>query len=349
MFSVVGIKRGATGWETSLTALSPVESINGRLYKREDKYAPLGPGGVNGSKLRQLIWLTDNARREGACGIINGASVHSPQVSMSAIVGAHYGLPVKIILGGTKPEKAIRHENVSIAAAAGATFEYIGVGYNPALQRAVRDWHGKHPDWFRLCYGITTQEEASDAEVAAFHAVGAAQAQNLPDGMKTLIMTMGSANSVTSVLYGLAQYPPKQLERVILLGIGPTRLEWLDKRLQQIERAAGFQIRSLFRRDYHSHRALAKEQDSAAQSRSAAQYTLTHYDLHATKYVTYGERRPYRLDGIDFHPTYEGKALTYMHQYDSKFRGWWHHPQEDVLFWIVGSEPKLKAMEAALR
>ena len=40
--------------EDHLLDLTPVENIGGMWWKREDKFAPLGYGGINGSKLRQL-------------------------------------------------------------------------------------------------------------------------------------------------------------------------------------------------------------------------------------------------------------------------------------------------------
>ena len=97
-------------FEDGLSALTPVENRVGRLYKREDKFAPLGYGNVNGSKLRQLVWLVRGYR--GVGGIITGASVLSPQVPMTAAVGAAYGLPVIIVLGGTNLRSALKHPNV---------------------------------------------------------------------------------------------------------------------------------------------------------------------------------------------------------------------------------------------
>jgi hypothetical protein len=51
---------------------------------------------------------------------------------------------------------------------------------------------------------------------------------------------------------------------------------------------------------------------------------------------------PYSLDGIDFHPTYEGKALTYMQRHREEFGWWWD--DDKALFWIVGSAPTAAAM-----
>lgn len=324
-------------WVEAAQALTPVEERNGRWYKRDDLLTPDGRGGINGSKLRQLIWLISRAKERGAQGVVNGASVHSPQLCMSAIVGKHFGLPVHIILGGTKPETSIRHDSVRLAKEAGATFDYIGVGYNPALQRAVKDWQAQNPGWFRLCYGITTEEEASSREVEEFHRIGAAQTANIPPMVQRLIVPMGSANSVTSILYGLALNPPAGLKTVTMLGIGPTRLDWLHERLEKIERASNVVIRGLFERQYHHDGDAATRQQRTL--RAGARWTLEHYDLHKTKFVAYGDKMPYTSDGIALHPTYEGKMMTYMERRADQFTGWWDGDGRTML-WIVGSEPK---------
>lgn len=341
VFPVASLDRGAVRWEDHLAALTPVEAgPSGLLYKREDKFAPLGYGGINGAKLRQLIHLVarQTARHPGTRGIMTAASVLSPQVSMAALVGAHFGLPVSVVLGATRPDTAVKHENVAIATRAGAQFIYTPVGFNPALQRActLELQRFRYRDYYRLCYGITTPDDAADREVEAFHRVGAAQAANIPDGVRTLVMTAGSCNSVTSVLYGIARHQPAGLRRVFLTGIGPTRLDWLWRRLGQIERATGTEIRSLFTRRYLHH---------PDKSGGNGPILLEHHDLHATGWVTYQDKKRWTQDGIDFHPTYEGKAMTYLAE---RSPGWWEKPKGDVLFWIVGSAPSAAAMDAHL-
>lgn len=333
-------------WEEHLDALTPITAgESGVLFKREDFFAPLGYGGINGSKLRQLIYLISGQLRDqpGTKGIVTGASVLSPQVSMSSLVARHYGLDITVVLGATKPSTAARHENVAIARAAGASFHYIPVGYNPALQKAVRDLQAEpaHHGDYRLCYGITTPEDAAPGEVEAFHAVGAPQVRNIPPSVRTLVMTAGSCNSAVSVLYGIALYGPPDLSRIVLLGIGPTRLEWIKKRIRKIEQAAAGRRRHLkiwdrFTHRYHHHPDL---------SGGNGPILLEHYDLHTTGWTTYQQRRRWHQDGIDFHPTYEGKAMAWLHEQQPR---WWSKANGDVLFWIVGSDISRQAMRPVL-
>lgn len=298
-------------------ALTPVEERHGRWYKREDRFAPFGPGGINGSKLRQLIHLLDGQR--DATRVVTACSVLSPQGPMVALVARAFGIPATIIHGGTRPETALRHGNVQISAAAGADFRYIAVGYNPALQRAAREETARIPGAYLLCYGITTPPDASDESIAAFHAVGAAQVRNLPAQVKTLVVATGSANSTASILLGLAQHPPAGLERVVRICIGPDRERWLEERLAAIERATGETI---------------------------PRPPTERHDLHGTGWATYGDRMPERADGIAFHPTYEGKVVRYLNRLAPDY---WTRRDGSTCLWIVGSEPRPEALGAYLR
>jgi len=335
-------------WEQFMWEQTPVELRNGAYFKREVYFAPLGYGGINGSKLRQLIHLVEKYVAEGnPQGILTGASVLSPQISMGALVAKHYGLPITVVMGATKPETAVKHENVAIANAVGASFLYHNVGYNPALQGAVSKFHAtpEYSSYYRLHYGITTDKAASPEEVEAFHAVGAHQVRNIPDEVEHIYMTAGSCNSCVSVLYGIVKFAPKSLKRITLLGIGPNRLEFIQERLALIEIASGLNIRKYFSYDYIHNPELAVKHNA----NSLGQVQVVNYDLHTTKYAGYQDRMPWHQDGIDYHPTYEGKALKYMHE-PSLLMDFapFHARDNKSLFWVVGSQPTMKAMEGLL-
>ena len=270
----------------SWTDLTPVENIDGHWYKREDLFAPLGPGGINGSKLRQLVFLVATAVEAGATEIVTAASVRSPQISMTSVVGAAFGLPVNVILGATSPESSLKYPNVRIGALAEATFHFVKVGYNPYLQARAKEMRDARPGAYLVNYGITTEADADPADVEAFHRVGAAQVVNLPN-VETLIMPCGSANTTVSALYGLGSIgAPATLRRVVLVGIGPNREEWVDRRLEAIGGTLSSPIRQPFEVEV--------------------------VDLHTTGVVKYSDTVPWREDGIDFHPTYEGKVMRWL-------------------------------------
>lgn len=286
--------------------LTPWENPQGFWFKREDKFAPLGYGGPNGSKLRQLIHLF--ARHKGnATQVVTGASIQSPQHSMTAFLAAVHGLPSLHVVGATTPETIMRHPNPLIAAGFGATFDYIKVGYNPALQKRVAEIkHASHEPIFEVPYGITLATDLSNPEdLRAFHEVGAAQVENIPEDVRTLIVPAGSCNSLTSVLLGLMTYP-NNVERVISIGIGPSKIGWVRDRLRK----------------------MGVDPDNLP-------FEWNHkVSLHDSGFAKYGDRMPETFAGIDFHPTYEGKIVRWMHQHDV----WRANQDAGYGFWIVGGE-----------
>jgi 1-aminocyclopropane-1-carboxylate deaminase/D-cysteine desulfhydrase-like pyridoxal-dependent ACC family enzyme len=129
--------------------------------------------------MRQLIWMVDRYR-PGREHIYTGASVQSPQLSMTAIVGAHYGLPVTEVVY-SKPHTLMGHPNPAIAAGFGAEFDYAKGPYNPIIQSRVDHLAALDPAALVVEYGISLPLGRYTAEeVLAFHAVGAAQTANMP-------------------------------------------------------------------------------------------------------------------------------------------------------------------------
>lgn len=278
--------------------LSPVEERDGRLYKREDLCSL--PAGVNGAKLRACDHLIRQGAAEGRSRVVSAASVLSPQNAMAAILAARYNMRCTVVLGGTTPQTAFKHKSPAMARLAGAEFEFIRVGYNPALQKRAADLVIADPSAYWLQYGITTPPSASPAAMRAFHQIAADQVVNLPDTVRTLVVPFGSGNTAAGVLMGLNQHRPRDLERIVLVGIGPDRRRWLADRFERM-------------------------------GVSPARYQ--HLDLHGSGYATYSDRMPGQADGIVLHPTYEGKVVRYL---DEKAPSWWVRRDGTTCLWIVG-------------
>lgn len=315
IFPELSIDRKVIDWSNYLYELTPFEFHQGVWFKREDYFAPLGYGGINGSKLRQCIYLIDKYVKEvkNPVGILSGASVKSPQISMSTAVAKHYGLESIQVIGATKPETAVTHENVAIAVRLGAKFVITTVAYNPVLQKKVQELQKTYPDHFKLEYGISISGSAKDIE--AFHRIGAEQVKNFPDEVEQLVIPTGSANSAISILYGLALFPPKSLKTIYIVLIGPNKTDFMQERLEKIA-----EITSL---DMYG------------------EYEYKGFDLHGTGYATYGDEMSESYDDIEFHPTYEGKIWRYLNA---------KHPEiltDKTCIWIVGSKPKLENMPLA--
>jgi hypothetical protein len=279
-----------------------VQERDGRWYKREDLCSL--PAGVNGAKLRACDHLIRQGAAEGRTRVISAASVLSPQNAMAAVLAQRYNMRCTVVLGGTHPRSAVQHKSVRLAVDHGAELDFIRVGYNPALQRRAADLSTLDPQAYWLQYGITTPPSAPARELRAFHQIAADQVTNLPGTIRTLVVPFGSGNTAAGVLMGLNQHAPRDLERVVLIGIGPDRRAWLKNR---------FEFMGVSLPKYR------------------------HLDLHGSGYAQYSDKMPGQADGIVLHPTYEGKVVRYL---DEKAPDWWVRRDGTTCLWIVGGPLK---------
>lgn len=307
VFPTLSLSRSDIRWEEHLGTLTPWENHQGIWFKREDYFAPLGYSGPNGSKMRQLIWYM-NKFRGNKTHIVTGASIQSPQLSMSAIVGAHYGLKCRQVVY-SKPETVLKHPNPAVAHGFGAVFEYASGPYNPIIQRKVADL--TQDSSLVVEYGITLPiDRYSPEDVRKFHEVGANQTTNIPDDVQRLIVPAGSCNSIASILLGLSR-DEHNIKQLFTIGIGPNKKEWLSERLRYMgvdPEGFGFEWR--------------------------------HHSLHDTGFSKYSDHfTGESFDGIEFHPTYEAKMWRYLRQHEPIT------PNGKTGFWIVGSAPSTKVIE----
>lgn len=281
--------------------LTPFQLRNGRWYKREDLHT--GPCGTNGAKLRACAHLLQGAADRGARRVVSAASVLSPQNAMASVLAARYGMSCTVVVGGTRPDTAFRHRSMQIARDAGASFEFIPVGYNPALQAHARRLTAVDPYAYWLQYGITPPAVATPQELEAFHWTAGAQVENLPLAVRTLVIPFGSGNTGAGVLLGLSRFENiGQLDRIVLVCIGPDRQAWLANRLDTLGIAP------------------------------TPRWWET-VDLHGSGYASYGDRMPGTADGITLHPTYEGKVVRYLNETQPE---WWARRDGSTCLWIVG-------------
>lgn len=223
---------------------------------------------------------------------------------MAGVLSEEFGLECTLVLGASKPETAPKHVSVKIAMDAGATLNLESkVAYNPVIQRAGKLLAADTGSW-QLPYGITTPDSASTEDIEEFLDVGAVQVKNLPPEIQTLVVPFGSGNTAAAILYGLHKYGmPEELERVVLVGVGPDRLLWMTERLSRV----GVDLGDL-------------------------PFELDHMPLHGW-FADYGDRMPETADGIEMHPTYEGKVVRFL---NGSSLPWWHDRDGTTCFWIVG-------------
>lgn len=281
-----------------MTALTPVENHDGLLLKREDSLR--APNGVSG-KLRAAHHLIGRAVAAGGTHAVYGGSVQSPAVARVATMAGLMGVPVTIVIGATTAAKALpKHAPVRLAYEAGAEFREIRVGYNPALQKEA-DRLASQPGWFKVGYGVTTEPDASPAEVRAFLEVDAPQVTNLT--ARTLVLALGSGNTAAAVLHGLLTRDTP-VQDVRLLSVGPDRWQWVLDRLAYI----GHPPPDRWPFEVHVHRLYPD-------------------------FAKWGDMMPGAVGNVPLHPAYEGKMLRWL---DQSHPSWWTPRDGTVCWWIVG-------------
>lgn len=313
--------RSKVKWEDHMGTLTPVQKGERVWYKREDWWAPLGYGGVNGFKARQATWLFKRYA-EGATRVLFAGSVKSTQHGQSAVLARYFGLPSTHVMGATSPETCVKHETVAIAQAMGGEFDFIKVAYNPSLRKRLRELSAANPGSFVVAYGLGLDHKTHTAEeVRLYHEVGASQAANIPDHIDRVVIPAGSCHAAISVMLGLHRL--QRSRTVDLVGVGPKRLSWMQERLAYI----GME----FRFDLGGNFQLWQNGESFLAGRL--------HDLLGSKYCTYQDRWTEEHDGIVFHPTYEAKVMRYLHEVTP------HLLSERTLVWVIGSEPRLSVLQ----
>lgn len=332
IFNTKSLERSLVKWEDYLDILTPVEKIGEYWFKREDKFAPLGYGNINGTKLRQLIWLINkyvknNEDLGNKLGIISGAISGSPQHPMVGAVAKHYKIPSINFVGTKNIEKS---KNLFLAKNFGVEFYFSKIAYAKNLEiKSFQLKKNLYNDYFVLETNITVKEKINTEEmIENFHLVSSSQIKNLPENIENLFIPCGSCNSVVSILYGIAQFKPKNLKNIILFGIGSygsKEPSYIIKRLSIIEKIYGKNINNLFNYDFVNEKENNKE----------STYNVKYYNLNGIGFCKYSDLMNYEYNGIIFHPRYEGKIFKYIEINKNIFLPYLN---KNTCFWIIGSE-----------
>ena len=299
-------------WADIMYAMTPIEQkSDGMYYKREDHFAPLGINSINGSKLRQLIWLFD--RETDVDTVVHATNLNSsPQTPMTAAVAEHYGYRNIQVGGGTTFASINKKELPMASTMHGAEYDLtVGSGFNVVIQKRVDEIMLDHPKSFKIERDITLDHNLPQNTrdvLRDFHSVGAQQVKNIPSDIEAIIMPFGSSTSCTSVLLGLSGFQPFSLKTIHLVNVG------VDKRQHMQERLA-----------------------------------IMGADLSNYEIVWHETNQPYSkllkgvsIDDITFHPRYEAKVYQYL--LDSR-------PDlinERNLYWVIGSYPSTAVTAANL-
>lgn len=191
--------------------LTPVEELNGILFKRDDRFKV---GFVNGGKLRQAFILIEKnlslIKEKYGGVVVSPCSNKSPQSAIMGVVCKHFGLKCKVVTFKTqKPNLplAIAQEN-------GAELYGTKVGWNSVIEARAKELGG-----FNIKMGFAS-EDVIEANIE--------QVKNIPEELEYLIVPVGSAYNFISILKGLERYD-KKVEKIIGVYIGKEPFKTIEE------------------------------------------------------------------------------------------------------------------------
>nr|UWF98893.1 MAG: Pyridoxal-phosphate dependent enzyme [Bacteriophage sp.] len=156
-------------------SLTPVQEVDGLRIKRDDLYAPFGPGEVNGGKLRQCVMLVNSVKKDYK-SLLTYCSIHSPQAPITAAVARANGMPCRIVYGGTTRESVAALPMPRLAMKYGASIVLAARSGRHSILHARAKELAAQENSFIVQYGINIIGYGDTLLTAV-----AAQTENLPD------------------------------------------------------------------------------------------------------------------------------------------------------------------------
>lgn len=166
--------------ETPVGALSPIERVGSVWVKRDDLFEIAG---VRGGKVR-TCWVLS----QGAKGLVTAGSRSSPQANIVAQIAKRLGVPCRV----HTPQGELSPE-VQAAADAGAEVVQHPAGYNNVIIKRAND-DAAERGWTCIPFGMECAEAIWQTQN---------QVCEIPDGVKRIVVPVGSGMSMAGILQGL--------------------------------------------------------------------------------------------------------------------------------------------------
>ena len=192
----------------SLPAMTPIEQRGDYWVKRDDVFCI---GGGRGGKVRTCWTLA-----QGAEGLVTAGSRSSPQVNIVAQIARRLGIPCHVHVPQGKLTPELRQ-----AQQAGAEVVQHKAGRNNVIIARARD-DAAETGWLEIPFGMECQE-AVDAT--------ASQVKDLPEGVKRIVVPVGSGMTLAGILTGLVQQGLDIPVVGVKVGANPTKRlnKWAPK------------------------------------------------------------------------------------------------------------------------
>lgn len=161
-------------------ARTPIERHGEIWLKRDDLFKVAG---VPGGKVRTCWRLAQGAR-----GLVTAGSRSSPQINIVAHIGRSLGVPVR----AHAPTGELSPELID-AQRQGAEIIQHSPGYNSVIVARARA-DAKARGWREIPFGMECREAVEET---------ASQIADIPDGVKRIVVPVGSGMSLAGILAGL--------------------------------------------------------------------------------------------------------------------------------------------------
>jgi len=210
--------------------LTPIQEINGILFKRDDLFMPFPNEQINGGKVRQAINLIhtnlDIIRKEYNSTVATSCGIHSPQGMIVSRVAKEYNLGCFVGYGRVLTENLAKNRFVQEIIGNNGTARTIATqGFDKVvtyhLKELQNDGNGKN--FYIIKFGIDIDRNPVVIDCIAN------QVENLPDCLDNLIIPCGSGISSGAILRGIKKFN-KQIDKIYVVHIsGEDRREVIYK------------------------------------------------------------------------------------------------------------------------
>lgn len=191
-----------------MTEFTPVEQHGNILVKRDDLFTFAA---VRGGKVRTCLALATRFKGRGMPGIITASARTSPQSVIVARIARQLGLKARCHM--PQGEYSLMME---LAQDSGAVLVQHKAGYNTVIVKRAND-DAEDRNWGLIPFGM----ECWEAVTQTRNQVG-----NIPPEVKRIVVTVGSAMSLSGILHGLYDDNEKYRHVKVLgivVGASPTR------------------------------------------------------------------------------------------------------------------------------
>ena len=207
-----------TKYTTGLDELTPIEEINGVLFKRDDLFTIAG---VYGGKARSAWNFIKKAQEEGeVIGLCTAGHRESPQVNIAAHIGKLLGIPVHAHspTGKLSPELLEAQEF-------GAQIFQHKMGYGTVIRKRAKDDAAKM-GYLLLPFGMEHPGILKEIDY---------QMDNLPWGKFNRLVTISGSGMTAAGILGGMIIRNKQDFPVLIVAVGANRVPMLNRFLPDWE------------------------------------------------------------------------------------------------------------------